>query len=223
MYFIKEIPQSERPREKLIQNGVEGLTNIELLAIILKNGTKNKSVIEISKELIYSIDDINALKDLSIKDLIKYEGIGMVKAIEIVASIELGRRVLAYRNRDISFKTANDVFLYLKEYQHKSQEHFIALYLDSKCQLISKKLIYIGTQNKILFNTTDILKEAIRLSSVGIIIAHNHPSGDPTPSKEDIKNTLMINDACKIMQIELLDHIIIGNTYYSFGENGKIA
>ena len=115
MYFIKEIPQSERPREKLIQNGVEGLTNIELLAIILKNGTKNKSVIEISKELIYSIEDINALKDLSIKDLIKYEGIGMVKAIEIVASIELGRRVLAYRNRDISFKTANDVFLYLKE------------------------------------------------------------------------------------------------------------
>ena len=219
-YKIKEIPLNERPRERLKQQGPTSLSDAELLAILLKSGTKSKNVKEISIELLreYAISDF---KDISLNKLIKVKGIGEVKAIELLAAIELGKRIYRPTNKKlIQLENPKKIFLAVKNlFQDATQEHFYALYFNTKRQLISKKLLFIGTINESVVHPREIFKEAYRLSAAYIICLHNHPSNDTTPSRADINFTEQIIKTGQIQGIPIIDHLIIGqDNFYSFYE-----
>lgn len=223
---FKSIPQEEKPRERLEKYGVENLSNEELLAIILKTGSKKQDVKELANNILCTYKSIKNLKDLRINNLIKIDGIGRVKAIELLASLELGRRVyeevdyndlVSLTNPKIIINYFNKIFTDVK------QEYFYVVYLDSKNKFIDKKLIYKGILNKSLVHPRDIFKEAYLLSACNFICIHNHPSGDATPSIEDVEVTRKLKEIGILHGINLLDHIIVGNNnYYSFYEDGNL-
>ncbi len=224
MYKIKELPEKERPRERLKEVGVENLTDKELLSIILKNGTKNKNVNEISLELLKNYQ-LSELKELPWNDLKKIKGIGEVKAMELVASIELGKRVLLRDEKKLKkMENAKTIWLATKYlFIGKKQEYFYCLYFNTKQELIKKKLIYIGTINSATTHTREIFKEAYLVSASNIICVHNHPSNDTTPSRADIIFTSHLMKTGEIQGIPVLDHIIIGkDSFYSFYEHKEI-
>lgn len=221
--LIKDIPQNERPRERLVKYGVKNISNEELISIILKTGTKDKSVKELSNMILSKYSDISNLKELEIQDIMKIKGIGKVKAIELIASIELGRRVYIDKNIDeLKIKGSIDIYNYFNDLlKDKKQEYFYAVYLDNKKKVITKKLLYIGTINGSVAHPREIFKIAYLVSASFIICVHNHPSGDPTPSNEDIVFTNKLIEIGKLNNIPVLDHIVIGrNSYYSFFEEG---
>lgn len=222
--LIKDIPLEERPRERFIKFGAENLSNTELLSIILNTGTKNMSVKELSNNILNSVHDISDLKNMTLNKLKNIKGVGEVKAIKILSSIELGRRVYQDKNlKKIKLNSADKVFNYMNQMlKDKNQEYFYALYLDSKKYLIEAKLLFIGTINKSIVHPREIFKYAYLLSASTIICVHNHPSGDPIPSKEDIILTKSLVEIGKLQGINIVDHIIIGSNYYSFFENGNI-
>lgn len=225
MTNFKNIPQEEKPRERFLKNGVNNINNAELLSIILKTGTKNKSVQELSIEILSKIKNISELKKLSYNDLITVKGIGPTKAIELLSSIELGKRIYSYKNiKKININNVYDIVNYFYDkFVDIKQEEFHILYLDSKNNLLSDKLLFLGTVNMSIVHPREVFKNAYLLSASKMICIHNHPSGDSTPSKEDINLTLKIKELSIIHDIKLLDHIIIGcNNYYSFYENNKI-
>lgn len=217
--MIKEMPLYERPREKLINNGVSSLSNIELLAIIIKNGTRGKSAVELSSEILYSINSLSDLKDIELLEIVKIKGIGKVKAMEILCAIELGKRILNHSEEKMIFNNAKTVFTYLKHRLDYPQEHFVVMYLNQKCCLLTLKELFVGSKSQVLASPNEIFKYAIKIGAVSIILSHNHPSGDSTPSNADIKITKEITDIGKSMNILVLDHIIIGDEYYSFNEH----
>lgn len=222
---IKECPLDERPRELLKQNGKEYISNSDLLSIILKTGTKNRSVKEISLELLnkYKID---YLKEISLEELKKIDGIGEVKAIEILASIELGKRIFLKTNKELKkLKSPKDIYEDSKYlFNNKKQEYFYCYYFNNKQELIGRKLLFIGTINQSITHPREIFKEAYKLSASSIICVHNHPSNDLNPSKADINFTNNIIIAGKYQGIPVLDHIIIcNNAYYSFLENNLMS
>ena len=221
---IKNIPVSERPRERFKKYGKENIGTSELISIILNTGTKDKSVIELSDNILKSINEIGDLKNITLNKLKTIDGIGEVKAIKLLSAIELGKRVYYDKNLDkIKLNSANKVFDYMKNrFNDNKQEYFYVLYLDTKKYLIDKKLLFIGTINKSVVHPREIFKYAYLLSASSIICVHNHPTGDPTPSKEDILLTKSLIDIGNIQDIKLVDHIIIGKEYYSFFENGNL-
>ena len=221
MYKIKEIPKSERPRERLKQNGVESLSDKELLAIILKTGTKDKNVTELALDILtkYSLTD---LKEISINKLMKIKGIGEVKAIELLSAIELGKRIYLKEELELEkYTTPKDIWIKTKYlFTDLKQEHFYALYFNTKQELIGKKLLFIGTINQSITHPREVFKEAYRLSASSIVCLHNHPTNDTTPSKADILFTESLMRTGHIQGIPVIDHVIIGkNNYYSFYEN----
>lgn len=222
--LIKNIPEFERPRERFLKFGAENLSNSELISILLNNGTKNMSVKELSDSILHNINDISELKNMTLSKLKEIKGIGDVKAITLLSALELGKRV--YYNKNISkirMNSADKIYNYMKdELYGKKQEHFYALYLDSKKNLIDKKLLFIGTINKSIVHPREIFKHAYLLSASSIICIHNHPSGDSLPSNEDIILTKNLKKIGDVQGIPIIDHIIIGNNYYSFFENGDI-
>ncbi len=226
MINFKELPNTEKPRERLVNKGKESLSNEELLSIILKTGTKDKSVKEVSFELLNLVKDIRNLKDVSIKTLTNIKGIGKVKAIELLAVIELGKRIYEEVNDNDLISCTSPVniinyFNYL--FKDKKQEEFYVIFLDNKKKYISKKLLFVGSINYSIVHPREIFKEAYLYSASSIICIHNHPSGDPYPSKEDDNITIKIKEIGLIHGISLIDHIIIGkNNYYSYYENKKI-
>ena len=226
MINFKELPNTEKPRERLVNKGKENLSNEELLSIILKTGTKDKSVKEVSYELLNLVKDIRNLKDVSIKTLTNIKGIGKVKAIELLAVIELGKRIYEEVNDNDLISCTSPVniinyFNYL--FKDKKQEEFYVIFLDNKKKYISKKLLFVGSINYSIVHPREIFKEAYLYSASSIICIHNHPSGDPYPSKEDDNITIKIKEIGLIHGISLIDHIIIGkNNYYSYYENKKI-
>ena len=221
---IKNIPNYERPREKLKQLGKENISISELLSIIIKSGTTNKSVKDISIDLLnkYTLED---LKDLSIEDLTKFDGIGEVKAIEIIASIELGKRIYLHSPKVLTKLSSPEEIYNETKYLffNKKQEYFYALYFNSKQELIKTKLLFIGTINQSTIHPREVFKEAYRVSAYSIVIMHNHPTGDITPSKADNYITRTITNIGKIQGIPVLDHIIVSdNNYFSYYDNGKL-
>ena len=222
MKMVKDIPLEKRPREKLISNGVDTLSDIELLSIILKSGTKNKSVYELSKEIINNISLISNLKECDINLLLKIKGIGKAKACEIISSIELGKRIYLQTNKkDKKIKSSKDVFDSMKSFlKDKKQEYFYCLYLNNKNEIIERRLLFMGTVNKSIVHPREVFKYAYLSSASGIVCVHNHPSGDINPSKEDINLTKTLIEIGKIQAIPILDHVIIGNDcYYSMVDN----
>lgn len=221
MYKIKEIPVSERPRERLKNIGVDNLSNTELLSIILKSGTVNKNVTELATELLnnYTLSD---LKNISINGLKNIKGIGEVKAMELLATIELGKRIFVQDEKILeTYTNPKDIWEKTKYlFKDVKQEYLYALYFDNKQRLIEKKLLFIGTVNQSVVHPREIFKEAYRLSASSIICIHNHPSNDTTPSKQDIIFTENLFKIGAIQGIPILDHIIVSeNKYFSFYEH----
>ena len=220
--MIRDIPKCERPRERLIAYGVEALSNEELLAIILKSGTRNKSVKSLASEVLNNAVEIDRLKDCGINLLTSINGIGETKACEVLASIELGKRIyLIGQKNKYKIKTSKDVYDLMKyDLSLKQQEYFYCLYLNNKNEVLERKLLFMGTVNKSLVHPREVFKYAYLSSASGIICIHNHPSGVLLPSKKDIEFT---NDLVKLGDfhgIYILDHLIVNeNKYFSFVEN----
>ena len=220
--MIKELTNEDKPRERLIKYGASNLSNEELLSIILKTGTKNASVKTLAKNVLKELDNINDLKDIGIDTLTKIKGIGKVKAIEILASLELGKRVYYLKqNNDIKLNNTSKVFEYFRYMlMFEKQENFIAVYLDSKSRLISYKILFKGTLNMSFVHPREIFKYAFLESAYSIIVIHNHPSGEVEPSSMDIELTNKLFKIGNLMGIPVVDHIIIGkDKYFSFYEN----
>lgn len=220
--LIKDLPNLEKPRERLINNGIDCLSNEDLLAIILRNGTKEISVKNLALEVMKKIDDISDLSKISIHDLSSIKGIKDIKAVTLIAAIELGKRVY-YKSEIIPKMIINNTTTVYNTFRHllegKDQEEFLAIYLDVKKRLIDYKILFKGTIDYSVVHPRDIYKEAYRNSASAIIILHNHPSGEVHPSNDDIKLTKQLMEIGSIMGIPIIDHLIIGkNKYYSFLE-----
>ena len=226
MIKFKNLPDSDKPRERLYMYGSENLSNEELISIILKTGCKKMSVKEVLLKLLESIGDISKIRDVGINTLMKIDGIGRVKAIELKAAIELGKRIYLDNNDNnkVYLNSANNIYEYFKKFfLDKKQEYFYCVYLDTKGKYIDKKCLFVGTINSSVVHPREIFKEAYLLSANSIICVHNHPSGDVTPSKEDINLTRKLNEISFIHGIKLIDHIIVGNgNYFSFFDNNML-
>lgn len=223
-YLIKELPISERPRERFKKYGVEALSNEELLSILLRTGTSNRSVKDVSIDILRKID-INDLVNYDFNSLKNIKGVGEVKAITIISAIEFGKRALSKRDLINQIKTGDDVFHLVKDdIENCLQEKFLAIYLDTKKYVISKKVIFVGTVNSSSITPRDVFREAVKLNSVSMILVHNHPAGTINPSYEDIYLTNEFIKLGRMMGISVIDHLIIGkNNYYSFREsNGDL-
>lgn len=223
---IDEMNKEDKPRERLIQYGPKNLSNCELLAILINTGRKGYSSIEIANELLKNQISLKELKNMSVQNLTQYKGIGLQKAVTLRAAFELGERMnatsLAQR---VKIKSPQDVAnMMMSKMKDLNQEHFVALFLNSKNIVIKEEIIYVGTLNSSIIHPREVFSAAIKYSSNSIIVLHNHPSGDVTPSKEDISTTIRLKECGQILGIELLDHIIIGeNEYKSLSEEGYLV
>ena len=217
---IKKLPKLERPYEKAQMYGIENLSNSELLAIIIKTGTKEKTSVELAQEIlaIEQIDkeNIQFLQNVSIEELTIIKGIGKVKAIQIKSLCELNKRMSRpIDGEQIKIKTAENVAtLLMNEMKYEKREIVKILVLNTKNILLRILNVSYGGTNSAVIEPKDILIEPIKMGAPKIILVHNHPSGDPTPSKEDIEFTKRIYNASALLGIELLDHIVIGNQKY---------
>ena len=224
--LIKNIPKNERPRERLIRYGKESLSTEDLIAIVLKTGTKDYSSKYLASKILELVKDVSDLKNITLSKLIKINGIGAVKAIDFLAALELGRRVYNNNtmNDKIKLNSASIIYKYFKNlFINEKQECFYCIYLDEHKRLIANKLIFKGTLNKSLVHPREIFKEAYMNSAAYIVCIHNHPSGLVTPSKEDINVTKNLIKVGKIQGIPIIDHIILSyNDYFSFYENDML-
>lgn len=222
---IKDFDLSDRPREKLIKESSDSLSDEELLAIILSTGTKEKNAIELAREILANFS-YQELYDIEVNELTKINGIKSAKASKIVASLKFGKRIAKRVNqRSITkIEKSEDIYNFLKEeLADKKNEFFYAILLDTKNVIISKELITKGTLDASLVHPREAFRPAIKKSAKSIIFAHNHPSGNPRPSAEDYNITRRLIDAGNLLDINVLDHIIIGeNDYYSFKKENDI-
>lgn len=218
---IKDLPRINRPREKLLKYGVNKLSNTELLAVILGSGKKGENVIDLAKKLIKKFPN-NQLLNISIKHLTEVSGIGKTKACQLSACFELGKRLLKNKQATLIL-SPKDIWNEMKNIRDNKKEHFVIFYLDIRNQVIKKEVISIGNLNNSLVHPREVFEPAIKNLCAQIIIAHNHPSGENTPSKEDIKITKNLIEAGKILGIEIIDHIIVtANHYFSFKEKNLL-
>ncbi|MBI2120601.1 MAG: DNA repair protein RadC [Parcubacteria group bacterium] len=203
---IKELPRLDRPREKLMQYGPEKLSDAELLAILLRSGPKGQNVVELSKNIFrkWGNDIANATFD----DMRKVFGLGDAKACEIIACFELGKRVLKDKKAEL-FRSPRDVWEALKDIRDNKKEHFVVFFLDVRYQEIKRETISIGTLTESLVHPREVFEPAIRHSAAQILIAHNHPSGNPEPSEEDREVTRRFVAAGKLLGIDVIDHVIV--------------
>lgn len=220
-----EVPTQSRPRERMEEFGSSALANHELLAILLRTGTRDYNVLQLSMQVFSHFDDLYMLKNASLEELLTIPGIGKAKAIELLASIELGKRMAKTPVIKEGTVTSSQYVgkLLTNELNGLQQEIVMALFLNTKNQIIKKETIFMGSLNSSVAHPREIYKAAIKYSSARIIIAHNHPSGDPEPSEADLSFTKRMSEAGKLIGIELLDHFIIGeDSYISLKELGKL-
>ena len=218
-YKIKEIPIEERPREKLIKNGPDALTDPELLAVVLNTGLRKKNyyedVLELSNRILKEYGSKAIISETNVEKLMGELEIPKVKACQIVACFELGKRFFKRDEEEIYIRDSKDAYNYLKDKMaNLKKEQFRGLHLNSRNKLIHDEIISLGTLTTNLVHPREVFQPAIQYSAAAIILAHNHPSGDPKPSEDDIKITKQIIEASKIINIEILDHIIIGKNEY---------
>jgi len=218
--LIKDLPMEERPRERLIEYGAKALSNAELLGIILRTGAKHQSVLNLAKSILKQTDGIKHLNEISINELTEIAGVGPSKAVQIIASIELGKRVsqsLILKESEVqTVETPEDCFTLLgNEMKYLKQEHFVVLSLDVKQKLIAKDTVFIGALNMSLVHPREVFRMAVKRMADSIICVHNHPSGNIEPSLPDIMMTKQLMEASIMMDIPLLDHVIIGGDDYS--------
>jgi len=218
---IKDLPRVDRPREKMVKYGPNKLSNSELLAIILGTGIKGINVIELSQKILQRFNSKN-LPNASVDELKNTFGLGEAKACEIVACFELGKRLLKDK-KTVLILSARQVWQELKDLVNHKKEHFVIFYLDTRNQEIKREIISIGTLNANLVHPREVFEPAIKHSAAQIIIAHNHPSGDPEPSEDDLIITKKLVEAGKILDIKIIDHVIVvKDAFVSLKDKGII-
>ena len=222
---IKDIPSFERPRERALQIGLEYISNEDLLAIILGSVTSSLSAKEVSLHLLSKLQSLSSLQEESVESLSHIKGIGKVKALHLLASIELGKRVLMKNSKNhFRYTNPKDIFESVRYlFTGKKQEYFYALYFNQKQELLERKLLFMGTVNRSVVHPREVFKEAYLLSASSVICIHNHPSGDVTPSMEDIRVTKALIEIGEMNGIPILDHLVVSDdAYYSFREHGRM-
>lgn len=227
-YKMKELSPEQRPYEKCLHSGPETLTDRELLAVILRSGTKGISSLELADDILSSVHGTSGLlgiHHLSVSELMEMKGIGQVKAIQIKCIGELSKRISMLSARKmLDFQDPQTIAdYYMEQMRHCEQEEMICMMLNTKNQLIGEQLISLGTVNASLVSPRDLILAAFRYHAVYIILVHNHPSGNPNPSQEDILLTQRMSQSCSLVDIPLLDHIIIGDRKYISFRQEKIA
>ena len=210
---IKDIPKSDRPREKMEKYGPDKLSDAELLAILLRTGTKDLNVLKLSQKILEKFGN-EKFVDLSIENLKTVHGIGSAKACEILSCFELGRRMLKGKKTSILL-SPKDVWERMEDVRGSKKEHFVVFYLDSRSQEIHKEIVSVGTLNESLVHPREVFENAIKNNAASIIIAHNHPSGDLEPSQADIEITKKLIHAGKILDIKIVNHVIVTNNSWS--------
>jgi DNA repair protein RadC len=222
MSKIKNLPKHKQPREKLIEKGAENLRDSELMAILLRTGTKGKDVMKVSREVLRKNPTKNLLA-LNFKDLAKIKGIGPGKACLLLAAFELTKRALEVEDNNLpTIISAKDAVAQLQELRTMKKEHFVVLYLNARNQLIHKETVSIGTLNASLIHPREVFKSAIDHLAASVILAHNHPSGSAEPSEDDLEVTKRLKEAGRILGIEVLDHVIITKNAYSSLKEKKL-
>ncbi len=219
MKKIQELYDGDRPREKLKHKGPAALKDHELLAVLIGKGTRGRDVLSLSRELASLLNE--EPERIDFKRLRSLHGMGDAKTAQILAALELGRRLLLKERR--SLRSAEDVWNELREYAGRQREHFLLLTLDGASRLIRKRVISIGTLNQSLVHPREVFAEAITDRAAGVIVAHNHPSGQCFPSREDRRVTERLREAGRLLGIEVLDHVILTREgWYSFSEEGEL-
>ena len=225
MYSISFQEDSLLPRERLAKEGVEALSNQELLAILLRTGTRQASVFEIAQKVLSNLSSLTDLKKMTLQELQSLSGIGRVKAIELQAMIELGHRIHKHETLEMesilsSQKLAKKM---QQELGHKKQEHLVALYLNTQNQIIHQQTIFIGSATRSIAEPREILHYAVKHMATSLILVHNHPSGAVAPSRNDDHVTKLVKEACDLMGIVLLDHLIVSHSsYFSYREKTNL-
>jgi len=218
MVKIKDLPKVDRPREKLEKYGPEKLSNSELLAILLRTGGKGINVVEMARKILGKFSG-SGLAKASFKELKNTFGLGTTKACEIVACFELSRRLLQNKKSRI-YLTSKDVWNELKDIRNNKKEHFVIFFLDARNQEIKREIVSVGSLNANLVHPREVFEPAVRHLAAQVILAHNHPAGDPSPSREDSEITKQLVDAGKLLGIEVKDHIIVSKTnFFSFADH----
>ena len=220
---IKDLPKVDRPREKLISKGPQNLKDEELLAILLRTGREGKNVLEVAKQVLNRHSKKRLLK-LAYEDLVKIKGIDSAKACTILAAGELAKRALKVQDESLPIvQSVKDVVLQVSYLREKTREHLMAIYLNARNELLFRKHVFAGTLNANLVHPREIFQEALKHNAASVILVHNHPSGDPEPSQDDLEITKRIQEAGKIMGVDVLDHIIITKAkVFSFKEKKLI-
>ena len=221
MYSISFQEDSLLPRERLVKEGVEALSNQELLAILLRTGTRQANVFEIAQKVLDSLNSLTDLKKMTLQELQSLSGIGRIKAIELQAVIELGHRIHKHETLEMesilsSQKLAKKM---QQELGDKKQEHLVALYLNTQNQIIHQQTIFIGSATRSIAEPREILHYALKHMATSVILVHNHPSGSVSPSRNDDHVTKLVKEACELMRIVFLDHLIVSHSdYFSYRE-----
>lgn len=210
---VKEMPENERPRERLAHFGPQALSSAELLAIILRVGTSGENVLAMATRLISRFGGLSGLSRAEFAELAAEHGLGPAKSAQVLAALELGRRVLAETPEEgWQIRAPSDAAHVLMPYiGRKEQENFAILYLDTRNRVMDREILYKGSLNTSLVRTAEVFRSAVRRNCANLVVAHNHPSGDPNPSPEDVVLTRRLVDAGKLLEIDVLDHLIIGN------------
>lgn len=221
--MLRDMPESERPRERLMQVGAQAVSTSELMAIILRTGSGRENVLRLAERILAQFGDLAGISRATLPELQQVKGVGPAKAVEIKAALELGRRLTALTPEERPRVTApaDAANLLMSEMSLLEQEHLRVLLLDTRNHVLKIPTVYIGSLNMSVVRIAELFRPAIRENAAAIIVAHNHPSGDPSPSAEDVRVTREIVKAGKLLNIELLDHIVIGRQrFVSLKERG---
>lgn len=223
-YTIKQLPPELRPRERLLSEGPEALSSAELLGILFGIGSREKTAVELASEVISDHGDLFGLHNISVHDLVKIHGVGEAKACIILAAVEFGKRLGRVRNpgRPVISSPADVDGLLRGRIANRDRENFVAVLLNTKNEVLEISTISIGTLSNSLVHPREVFKPAVRASAASVVLAHNHPSGKVEPSREDREITGRLVDAAEILGIEVLDHVIVGDGYFSMKERGML-
>ena len=225
--LLKDLPKEEMPRERLLKFGEKNLSNEELIAIILRTGTRSTSSKELASKILSKVNSLEELRNLNKNKLKDIKGLGETKIVTLIAALELGRRVYEKNIIKNKLKVRNsvDVFRYFSKYIiDDSQENLLAVFVDNHKQYISHSIMFKGSKKESVVSPQEVFKKAIEENASGVILMHNHPSGVVLPSKSDDKTTMEMANVGNIVGIPLLDHIIVGNNrYFSYIEEGKLV
>jgi DNA repair protein RadC len=219
--LIADLPRDDRPRERLVEHGAATLSDAELLAILLGSGTRGKNAIQLARELLG--EGFADLARRDVRQLARTHGVGLAKAARIAAAFDLSRRLAADRAQPQPFDPDTAGAMLVRSHAQRLQEHLGAFFLDSRHRMLRQRDIFVGTVNSALVSTRDIIRFALDENAVGVVLFHNHPSGNPTPSAEDLVFTRKVKESLRLVDIDLLDHLVIGATSFcSMRQKGQI-